>query len=88
MTKYHLQVRYCLCGWEDNIYTEKDILGWTNIEDAPSFTEMQKYKKEGKLLQQWLRMISDDEERCFDIGHNVQKDYPYMISDLHKTEAL
>lgn len=53
MKKYHLQVRYSIDGWvkqyPNEVYSEKELLGWTNVEDAPSYTDMKKYEEEDKI---------------------------------------
>lgn len=87
MKIYHMQVKYTLAGWTKHMsgreeYHVETLLSWTNIEDAPSYTEMIRYAQEGKLLEQSIRIISDDGE-WFHLGRNVQDNYPYKINHLH-----
>ena len=88
MKKYHLQVRYSIDGWvnkyPNEVYSEQELLGWTNVEDAPSYTDMKKYAEENKILHQRIRVISDDGE-WFYIGANAQTDYPHKVSHLHES---
>lgn len=86
MKKYHMQVSYCLKGWEGKYPSDKyvvtKLLDWTNIEDAPTFEEMEKFAAKDKILEQQIIMIADDGE-SFYIGHNVQNNYPHRINHLH-----